>query len=237
MSVVNTRATSNKKTLTKEKILVSWSGGKDSSMMLYEIQKAGRYEIAALLTTVTESYDRISMHGVRNALLERQAESLGLPLCKISIPKKSTNEVYETRMKKTLEEYQAKGVNRVAFGDLFLADIKAYREKQLSKIGMTGIFPLWKKDTAKLLRKFIAFGFKAVICCIDPRTLDVRFAGRLIDEKFQTDLPPHVDPCGENGEFHSFVFDGPNFKRPIKFSIGEVVLRDSFYFCDLLPDK
>lgn len=217
----------------KEKILVSWSGGKDSAMMLYEIQKAGQYDIAALLTTVTESYERISMHGVRNRLLELQAESLGLPLCKMVIPMKANNDIYEANLRRILEQYQAEGVNSVAFGDLFLADIKEYRIKNLAKAGMTGLFPIWGRNTSDLVREFIQLGFKAVICCVDPKALPGEFAGRMIDEKFLGDLPASVDPCGENGEFHSFVFDGPLFKKPVRFSLGDVVLRDSFYFRDL----
>jgi len=191
--------------------------------MLYELQKNGQYEIAALLTTVTESYERISMHGVRNSLLERQAESLGLPLCKMYIPVKASNDVYEANLQKILRQYQAQGVNHVAFGDLFLADIKEYRLKNLSKLGMAGVFPLWGRNTSEMVKEFIQLGFKAVICCIDPKVLDPRFAGRTLDEDFLRDLPSSVDPCGENGEFHSFVFDGPLFKEPIKLSVGEIV--------------
>jgi len=218
-----------------KKILVSWSGGKDSAMMLFELQKSKEYEIAALLTTVTETYERISMHGVRNSLLDRQAELLGLPLVKMYIPKKASNDIYEANMEKILHEYQKKGVDNMAFGDLFLQDIKDYREKNLGKLGMTGIFPLWKRDTSQLIREFIDLGFKAVICCVDPKQFNAKFTGRFIDKAFLRDLPPSVDPCGENGEFHSFVFDGPIFNKPVELSVGEVVLRDSFYFCDLIP--
>lgn len=220
----------------KERILLSWSGGKDSCMALHEIQKSNGYEIV-LLTTVTEDYDRISMHGVRRTLLERQAESLGLHLVKVYIPKKSTQEEYELRMKEVLTKHQNEGANSVAFGDIFLEDLRRYREENLYRIGMRGIFPIWRKNTSELIRRFIDLGFKAVVTCVDPKTLDPSFAGRVIDDDFISQLPVHVDPCGENGEFHSFVFDGPIFEREVKFSLGEVVLRDSFYFCDLLPDE
>lgn len=220
----------------KERILLSWSGGKDSCMALHEIQKSNGYEIV-LLTTVTEGYDRISMHGVRRTLLERQAESLGLHLVKVYIPKKSTQEEYELRMKEVLTKHQNEGANSVAFGDIFLEDLRRYREENLYRIGMRGIFPLWRKNTSELIRRFIDLGFKAVVTCVDPKALDPSFAGRVIDDDFISQLPVHVDPCGENGEFHSFVFDGPIFEREVKFSLGEVVLRDSFYFCDLLPDE
>lgn len=219
----------------KEKILLSWSGGKDSCMALYEVQRSQSYEII-ILTTVTEGYDRISMHGVRRMLLERQAESLGLDLTKVYIPRNATNEDYELRMKEVLTKHQKGGVSSVAFGDIFLEDLRRYREKNLSRVGMRGIFPIWRRDTSELIRRFIDLGFKAVVTCIDPKVLNPSFAGRVIDEDFISQLPAQVDPCGENGEFHSFVFDGPIFGKQIKFSVGEVVLRDSFYFCDLLPD-
>ncbi len=220
---------------TRERVLLSWSGGKDSALTLYELQKMGGYELAALVTTVTEGYDRISMHGVRTVLLEQQAESVGLPLEKIWIPPGCTNLRYEAAMEELLTRYKRNGVACVAFGDIFLEDLRAYRESNLAKIGCQGLFPIWKRDTRELARTFLDRGFAAVVVCVDPRVLDRSFAGRRIDEKFLRELPPHVDPCGENGEFHSFVFDGPVFRKAIPFSVGEVVLRDSFYFCDLLP--
>jgi uncharacterized protein (TIGR00290 family) len=215
--------------------LVSWSGGKDSCMALHEIQQTNGYQVAALLTTITRDYDRISMHGVRRVLLERQAESLGLRLHQVYISKGATNEEYESKMKEAFSLYCAEGVNAVVFGDLFLEDIKKYREQLLAPLGMKGLFPIWKQDTARMIRTFIDLGFKAVVTCVDPRVLDQSFAGRLIDDAFLRQLPPGVDPCGENGEFHSFVFDGPTFREEIKFSLGEMVSRDSFCFCDLLP--
>lgn len=220
-----------------EKVLLSWSGGKDSAMTLYELRRAGGYEIVALLTTITEGYDRISMHGVRRVLLERQAASLGLPLHQAMIPPGCTNAQYEATMRAVLTHYQAQGVTACAFGDLFLQDIRAYRERNLAAIGMKALFPVWGRDTTEFIRSFIALGFKAVVTCVDPRALPPTFAGRLIDERFLRDLPPGVDPCGENGEFHSFVYTGPIFKEEVKVTVGQVVLRDGFAFCDLLPGE
>lgn len=218
-----------------EAILVSWSGGKDSCLALYEMQQAKRYQVAALLTTLTRDYDRVSMHGVRRTLLEQQAESLGLPLHPVYISKGATNEEYESKMKEAFSQYTSAGLNTVAFGDLFLEDIKKYREQLLAPLGMRGLFPIWKRDTARLIRTFIGLGFKAVVTCVDPRALDQSFVGKVIDDDFLRRLPPGVDPCGENGEFHSFVFDGPIFKEAVSFTLGEIVVRDSFCFCDLLP--
>lgn len=218
-----------------DKVLFSWSGGKDSAMALYEIQKTLEYEVLCLLTTVTEDYDRISMHGVRSVLLQQQAQSLGLPLERILITRNASMEEYESKMEITLTKFQQEGVSSVVFGDIFLEDIRKYREEKLSRIGMTGLFPLWKRESADLAQAFIALGFKAIVTCVDPKVLDKTFIGRLIDERFLAELPPNVDPNGENGEFHSFVFEGPIFKERIPYTIGEVVLRDSFYFCDLLP--
>lgn len=220
-----------------EKTLLAWSGGKDSCLTLWELQKTRSYQVAALLTTITEGYDRVSMHGVRRILVERQADCLGLPLEKVYIPKDATNEQYELRMAEMLARYHAQGVDSAAFGDLFLEDIRRYRETNLAKIGMKGIFPLWRRDTSKLARAFLEAGFRAIVVCVDPKVLDKSFAGQLVDCEFFRRLPPHVDPCGENGEFHSFVFAGPLFPTEIRFTPGEVVLRDSFWFCDLLPDS
>jgi uncharacterized protein (TIGR00290 family) len=217
-------------------VLVSWSGGKDSCLALYEIQKASTPRVEALITTVTRDFDRISMHGVRRVLLERQAESLGLPLQQVFITKGAGNDEYERSMGETFARYQRRGIDVVVFGDLFLQDIRTYRERLLARFNMTGSFPVWGRDTTQFIREFIALGFKAIIVCVDPRQLDPAFCGRLIDEDFLADLPRGSDPCGENGEFHTFVFDGPNFRKPVKFSTGEVVCRDSFWFCDLVPD-
>ena len=220
-----------------EKVLFCWSGGKDSAMALYEIQKAKRYEIVSLLTTITETYDRVSMHGVPRILVEQQAQSLGLPLQEVFISKDSSNEEYESKMRAILTRFKQKGVSQVVFGDVFLEDVRKYREDNLLKLGMTGLFPLWGWHTAEITRLFIALGFQAITTCVDVKVLDKGFVGRILDEHFLTDLPLNVDPAGENGEFHSFVFDGPIFKERINYTLGEQVLRDSFYFCDLLPAK
>ena len=217
-----------------EDVLFCWSGGKDSAMALHALQAARECRIAALLTTVTEEYDRISMHGVRRALLERQAESLGLPLHAVLIPPQCINAIYEERMKDALGLHFARGVRRVAFGDIFLEDLRAYRENNLAKIGMQALFPIWKRDTRELAREFVRQGFRAITVCVDPRVLDASFAGRELDAAFFAELPTGVDPCGENGEFHTFVFDGPVFKTAIAFHTGEKVVRDGFCFCDLL---
>jgi len=216
-------------------IFLSWSGGKDSSLALYEIRKANDHHVAGLLTTITEDYDRISMHGVRRSLLEQQADALGVPLRKILIPKDASNTIYEARMRALLEEGLREGIDTVAFGDIFLEDLKLYREKNLAQLGMKGLFPIWKRDSAKLARTFIDLGFKAVLVCVDTAILDASFAGRQYDEDLLDDLPPNVDLCGENGEFHSFAFDGPIFRRPIVHTVGEKVQRDHYCFCDLLP--
>jgi uncharacterized protein (TIGR00290 family) len=217
----------------KEKVLLSWSGGKDSASAFHEISQDLRYEIVGLLTTVTEDYRRISMHGVREALLEQQARSIGLPLSKVLISKNGSNEEYESQMKEALLKFQQSGVNTVVFGDIFLEDIRKYREGNLARVGMKGVFPIWKKDN--LPQTFIDSGFKAIVTCIDAKALNKKFVGRLIDREFLDELPAGIDPNGENGEFHSFVFDGPIFHQKIDFILGEVVHRDGFYFCDLEP--
>ena len=220
----------------KGKLVFAWSSGKDSARALHEIRQDDQYDVVSLLTTVTEEYERISMHGIRIALVEQQAASIGLLLEKVYIPKEASNENYETAMRDALLRYKAKGVTGVAFGDLFLDDLKAYREKKLDQVGMTAVFPLWKRDTKELSRSFIEQGFRAIITCVDSQVLDGSFSGRLYDEQLLADLPPHVDPCGEKGEFHSFVFDGPLFSSPVRFEKGEVVVRDNrFHFCELLP--
>lgn len=220
----------------RKKILVSWSGGKDSALALYEIIKTDSYEIVGLLTTVTRDYDRISIHGVRRILVEQQAESLGFPLEKVFISKKASMDEYESEMQEVLAKYLTAGVSSVVFGDAFLEDVRRYREDNLLKVGMKGIFPIWKRDTHELARTFIKLGFKAVITCVDSKVLDKKFVGRVFNEQFLSELPLSVDPCGENGEFHSFVYDGPLFKQEISYTIGQVVLRENrFYYCDLIP--
>jgi len=219
-----------------ERILFAWSSGKDSALALYKLQRSRGCEISALLTTLTEGYDRISMHGVRRALLERQADSLGLPLQKVFISRNASNEEYESKMRQVLVRYRADGVSSVAFGDIFLDWVRKYREDNLAKIGMKALFPLWKRDTHVLAHTLIDLGFKAVITSVDSHVLDKRFVGRNYDEQFLRELPAGIDPCGENGEFHSFVSDGPIFRERVLCTTGDVVLRDSrFYFCDLVP--
>ena len=220
----------------KEKIIVSWSGGKDSALALYEIRKIKSYEIVTLLTTITEPYDRISMHGIRRILLEQQAESLGIPLEKVFISKNTSDEEYESKMQKVLTKYVDSGVSLVVFGDVFLEDLKRYREKNLSKIGMKGIFPIWKRNTTELAHTFIKLGFKATITCIDSKVLDKRLVGRDFNKQFLSELPSFVDPCGENGEFHSFVYEGPILQKKISYITGDIVLRNKrFYYFDLIP--
>jgi len=219
---------------TRKKVLFAWSGGKDSSLALHELRNDNRVEILALMTTVTQDYDRISMHGVRRELLEQQADSIGIPLEKILISTQCTNAEYEEKLKAMLLKYKDQGVTAVAFGDIFLEDLKKYRQDNLARVGMTGIFPIWKRDSSTLARDFIHQGFKAILTCVDSKVLDPKFAGRSFDEQLLLELPPSVDPCGENGEFHSFVHDGPIFKKPIPVQKGEIVCREErFYYCDL----
>jgi uncharacterized protein (TIGR00290 family) len=219
-----------------EPILFCWSGGKDSAMALYTLLQRRDVRVTALLTTVTEGYERISMHGVRRELLLRQAESIGLPLHEVRIPPQCVNPVYEARMEEALLIHFERGVRKVAFGDIFLEDLRAYREKNLARIGMTALFPIWKRDTSELIQSFHAQRFRAIAACVDPKVLDASFAGRELDESFFRDLPPSADPCGENGEFHTFVFDGPIFHAPIPVRTGDVVNRDGFIYCDLLAE-
>lgn len=221
---------------TPEPILFCWSGGKDSAMALQALFQQDQFRVSALLTTVTEGYDRISMHGVRRELLLQQAESIGLPLHEVRIPPQCVNPIYEARMEHALRIFYDQGVRQVAFGDIFLQDLRAYREKNLARIGMTALFPIWKRDTHDLIHFFHAQHFRAIAACIDPKVLVPSFAGRELDDSFFCDLPPAADPCGENGEFHTFVFDGPIFRWPIPVRTGEVVQRDGFVFCDLLPE-
>lgn len=205
-------------------------------MAAYHLLASRKYEIAALLTTVTEEYDRISMHGVRRELLRRQSESLGIPLHQVMIPKDCSNEIYEARMGDALEHFRGLGITKVAFGDLFLEDLSKYRDERLAQAGMTGIYPIWKRDTDELVRTFIGLGFRAILACVDTQAIDAAFAGREIDHDLLADLPDNADPCGENGEYHSFVYAGPIFRAPIACRAGDRVMRTPrFNYCDIVP--
>jgi uncharacterized protein (TIGR00290 family) len=204
-------------------------------MAAYHLLASQKYEIAALLTTVTEEFDRISMHGVRRDLLEQQADSLGIPLRKVMIPKDCPNEIYEARMREALGHFKAHGITKIAFGDLFLQDVKQYRDERLAQADMTGLYPIWMRDTEELVRTFIGLGFKAILSCVDTRAIDASFAGREIDYQLLRDLPESADPCGEYGEYHSFVYAGPIFKKPIACRAGHRVMRDErFNYCDIV---
>ncbi|HWY16747.1 MAG TPA: hypothetical protein VNX86_16545 [Rhizomicrobium sp.] len=217
------------------KAFVSWSSGKDSAFALYEMQRLGTAEIVGVLTTINEVYDRVAMHGVRSTLLDRQIAALGLPAIKVPLPSPCPNEIYEARMAEACLRIKAEGVHHMVFGDLFLEDIRAYREKQLATVGIEGLFPLWKRDTRELAEQMISLGMKAHLVCVDPRHLDRRFAGRKFDGDLLRDLPEGVDWCGENGEFHTVVSAGPMFSAPIPVSVGDIVERDGFVFADVIP--
>jgi len=221
-----------------EKALMSWSGGKDSALALYEVLSHEDLEISALLTTVTEPYDRVSMHGIRRELLEEQADLMGFPVEEVMISSHECTESYEIKMRRVLEKHKKMGVSKVIFGDTFLEEIRSFREKQLRRLDMDAHFPIWNRDTRLLTEALIRMRFRAVITCTDSRALDRRFVGRSLDRRFLEDLPYSVDPGGENGEYHTFVYDGPLLKRPVRWKFGKVVLRDRrFYYCDLIPKK
>jgi uncharacterized protein (TIGR00290 family) len=244
---------------TPKKALFNWSSGKDSALTLYKILQNPEFKIECLLTSVNQQYQRISMHGVRVELLQAQAESIGIPLKIMEVPEMPTMEVYENVMIKTLTELKNQGIMYSVFGDIFLEDLRKYREEQLAKIGFEGVFPIWKIPSHDLIQEFISLGFKTIVVCVNERYLDKSFVGRIIDQDFINDLPENVDVCGENGEFHTFTFDGPIFSKPIHFEIGEIVYRkyekpkseDSsnkacdtsaadafdfgFWYCDLIP--
>ncbi|MDG6906425.1 MAG: adenine nucleotide alpha hydrolase [Nitrososphaerota archaeon] len=222
--------------LALEKVLLSWSGGKDSSLSYYEIRHIMDREIAGLVTTVTQDYQRISMHGVRRELLRRQADAMRLQLYEVMIPKNASNEIYERQTRKTvLDIVEREKISQVVFGDLFLQDIRKYREKMFGELGISCEFPIWGKGTEELANFFVASGFKAIICCVDPKKIGKEFCGREYDLDLLFDLPVNVDPCGENGEFHTFVYDGPIFRKKIDVKVGEVVEREGIYFADILP--
>ena len=218
-------------------VIFAWSGGKDSALALAEVLSSGRDQVVGLLTTVTAGHDRISMHGVRRTLLHRQAKALGLPLREVLISPQSSNEEYEAKMGAALADLTAAApaVDGVVFGDLFLEDIRAYRERMLARIGMRGLFPLWHRDTARLAGEFVRRGYKAILACVDSRALAAEFAGREFDAALLADLPRGVDPCGENGEFHTFVYGGPIFANPLSVRRGQIVVREGrFVYCDLV---
>lgn len=214
---------------------VSWSSGKDSTFALRAAQADGGVEVAGLLTTLNGSADRVAMHAVRRELLEAQADRLGLPLHQVDLPWPCPNDTYERLMADAMTAARADGVDAVVFGDLFLEDIRAYREDALDGTGVRPLFPLWHLPTDALAREMVAAGVRAILTCVNPAQLPAEFAGRQFDEQFLDDLPAGVDPCGENGEFHTFVYDGPGFASPIQVAIGETVERDGFVFCDVLP--
>jgi len=219
----------------KPKILISWSSGKDSAWTLHILRQRDEYEISGLIATVNSAFDRVAMHSTRRALAEQQAEAAGLPLQAVSLPWPCSNQEYERIMSGVCSQAVVQGVTAIAFGDLFLADIRAYRERQLKLTGLQPLFPLWQIPTYHLAREMIGAGLRAKLVCVDPAKLPAEFAGRDFDEQLLADLPPGTDPCGENGEFHSFVYAGPMFNRDIPIVSGERVLRDGFWFCDVLP--
>ncbi|WP_201980107.1 adenine nucleotide alpha hydrolase [Hymenobacter rubidus] len=209
----------------KQPAIFNWSGGKDSALALYKVQQSGRFDVQTLLTTVSEPYQRVSMHGVRVALLQQQAASLRLPCRQLLLPEMPSMTAYEELMAATLHDLQGQGATAAIFGDIFLEDLRRYREEKLAAAGWEAVFPLWGVPTAELIREFIGLGFKTITTCVNEKYLDQSFVGRVIDEDFLRDLPAHVDPCGENGEFHTFVFDGPLFREPVAFEKGEIVYR------------
>lgn len=244
--------------MAREKVVFCWSGGKDSALALNRLLTDGRYEIVSLLTTCNEHFQRVSMHGVRLELLEAQAGAIGLPLEKVFTSQRSSNDEYESKMSAALMAHKARGVTSCVFGDIFLEDLRRWREENLARAGLRGIFPIWKVDSRELIREFIDLEFGSVICCVNDAYLDENAVGKNIDAAFIASLPATVDPCGENGEFHSFAFAGPIFKQPVKFTLGEKVYRPveqthpsahptpvcplpgaratkGFWFCDLLP--
>jgi uncharacterized protein (TIGR00290 family) len=216
--------------------LLSWSSGKDSAWALHVLRRQGEVEVVGLLTTVDTTRGRVAMHAVREALLQRQAHATGLPLWTLPLPWPCPNDTYEARMSGVFARARDEGIDAIAYGDLFLADIRAYRESRHAGTGIEPLFPLWERPTAGLAREMVDGGLRAVLTCVDPQRLDASFAGREFDEALLRDLPPGVDPCGEHGEFHTFVHAGPMFAAPIAICRGEVVARDGFVFADVLPD-
>ena len=219
------------------KALFNWSGGKDSAMAYYLILQEKKYEIASLLTSVNEQTGRISMHGVRKDLLIKQVYELGQDLKLLELPEKASMSIYEERLGEIMHSFENEGVRYSIFGDIFLEDLRNYRDKQLQKVNMKGVYPLWKRNTSELAHEFIKLGFKAIVTAVDAQKLDKSFCGRIIDEAFLNDLPEDVDPCGENGEFHSFVFDGPVFNNPVKFTKGDIIYKEYTVNCQDFEDK
>jgi uncharacterized protein (TIGR00290 family) len=216
------------------KAWLAWSTGKDSAWALHVLRQADQVEVVGLLTTVTTEFCRVSMHAVREELLDLQADAMGLPVRKVRIPWPCSNEVYEREMMQALATARAEGVEHMAFGDLFLADVRAYRERQLSGTGIEPLFPLWQRDTHQLAREMVKAGVRATLTCVDPRRLDRSFAGRVFDGELLAALPAGVDPCGENGEFHTCVTAGPMLRSPLDVTVGEIVDREGFVFADLV---
>ncbi len=241
-----------------KKSIFNWSGGKDSAFALYKCLQNNEHEIVSLFTSINYETKRISMHGVRSELLNKQAELIDLPLVTISLPKETSMEVYNKIMQTQMNNFKLQNIEYSIFGDIFLQDLREYREKQLSKVGMKAVFPLWQRNTTELINEFIDAGFKTIVTAVDASKLGKEFVGRVIDKQFIDDLPDNVDPCGENGEFHTFVYDGPIFKKPINFTKGEIIYKEykagtckefkdednkveiknfGFWFCDLIPEK
>lgn len=234
----------------KHKTYFNWSSGKDAALALFHLQKNKNFNIDKLLTSINSFHNRVSMHGLRKELLLQQVKEVGLPISFLELPEQPTMEFYNQQMETLVEDLRKEGYTHTGFGDIFLEDLRAYREKQLNELGIECIFPLWKRDSKTLIREFLNLGFRAIVICIKSELLDQSFVGREIDEKFLEDLPANVDPCGENGEFHTFCFDGPIFKNPIRFKVGEKVFREyklnttdnapksknalGFWFCDLI---
>jgi uncharacterized protein (TIGR00290 family) len=226
--------------MSKPRLLLSWSSGKDSAWTLQRLRGENRYDVVGLVTTVTEAFQRVAIHAVRVELLEAQAHAAGLTLWRVPLPYPCSNAEYERAMRALIERAHAAGVTHMAFGDLFLADIRAYRERQFAGSGITPVFPLWHADTTTLAREMLRGGLEAVVTCVDPRQISRELAGRAFDESFLAELPAGADPCGENGEFHTFCHAGPMFRAPVAIRTGEVIERDGFVYADVLtaaPDK
>lgn len=228
-------AGAERKNESRPKAWLAWSSGKDSAWSLHTVRQSGDFKVTALLTTVNLTFARVAMHAVREELLEMQAAAVGLPLVKVPIPSPCSNEIYERAMSDATARARAEGVRHMIFGDLFLEDIRAYREKNLSSCGMAAVFPLWLKDTRALAAEMLAAGLSAYLTCVDPRKLDRSFAGRRYDASLLGEFPESVDPCGENGEFHTVAVAGPMFRQAIPVSPGEIVERDGFVFADFMP--